>query len=233
MITEKKRWLTYTWFNRHPKSGLGVAHLYSPVETELAMMVRVPFPTMLVDLRHPDFVTTWSASARTKINRAVREQLTVDRGHYLIPDILRLFSATAVLKGLRGYTPQDLDTLPHLESSAVFYDGVMLCSHIWVIDDQEKRAVLFVNASNHHNENDDASLTGRAHYFLLWQDGLFLQERGIRIMDLMGYDPQTKDTSLKGVYQWKEGTHGQTEMLYHYYPVWFYQARKLRKWIRG
>ena len=71
----------------------------------------------------------------------------------------------------------------------------------------------------------------RAHYFLLWQDGLFFRNLGIELLDLMGYEPNTKDKDLKGVYTWKEGTHGQTEMLYHYYPSWFYVFRKLRKLV--
>jgi hypothetical protein len=197
------------------------------------MMVRVPFPTMTVDLRNPEYVNEWSASTRTKINRATREGLTVDRGNFLIPDILKLFAATATLKGLRGYKPEDFDHIPYVEPAAIFYEGVMLCSHIWVIDKEEKRALLYVNASNHHNNNDDTSLTGRAHYFLLWQDGLYLRHLGIDTMDLMGYVADSPNPWLKGIYQWKSGTHGKEEILYHYYPIWFYVLRKFRNMLTG
>lgn len=229
MIRQKSRWMHYTWFNRRPGSSLGTTHLFSYEALKLPAMVRVPFPTMVIDLQDEQFVSGWSSSARNKINRATREQLSVDRGNYLITDILRLFTATAVLKGLRGYQASHFDQLPHVESSAIFYDGVMLCSHIWVVDDEEKRALLYVNASNHHNPNDDTSLTGRAHYFLLWQDGLYLRQKGVQIMDLMGFESGTQDPLLKGIYQWKAATHGKVEMLYHHYPVWFYTMRKLRK----
>lgn len=233
MITERKRLMTYTYFNRNPGWDLRTTHLFSPVVKEIVLMIRVPFPTMVVDLQDIAFVNHWSASTRNKINRAEREGLTVDRGNYLIPDILKLFSSTAVLKGLRGYKQADIDSLAHVECSAVFYEGVMLCSHIWLIDTEEKRALLYVNASNHHNDNDDKSLTGRAHYFLLWQDGLHLRQLGIAKMDLMGYDPASPNSWLKGIYQWKAGTHGKEEMLYHYYPGWFYVLRKFRNMVTG
>jgi len=233
MIVEQKRWMTYTYFNREPGQSLGTTHLFSMFKKQIALMVRVPFPTMIVDLRDSAFVSQWSASTRTKINRAEREGLTVDRGHYLIPDILRLFSSTAALKGLRGYVPEDFKHLPQIQSSAIYYEGFMLCSHIWLIDTEEKRAMLYVNASNHHNDNDDKSLTGRAHYFLLWQDGLYLRNLGIEIMDLMGYSANSTHKWMSGIYQWKAGTHGKEEMLYHYYPMWFYVLRKFRNMLTG
>ncbi len=98
---------------------------------------------------------------------------------------------------------------------------------------EEKRALLFVNASTHHDNNIDSSLVGRAHYYLLWQDGMHLRNNGIDCLDLHGYQPGSKDPSLQGVYKWKEGTHGQQEELYHYYPLWFYYLLKMRKKISG
>jgi len=233
MIREQKRWMTYTYFNRKPGWALSTTHLFSLVMKDILLMIRIPFPTIVVDLRDPTFVTKWSDSTRTKINRAEREGLTVDRGHYLLTDTLKLFAATARLKGLKGYTPQDFDQFPVVESSAIFYEGVMLCSHIWVIDKEEKRALLYVNASNYHHDNDDKSLTGRAHYFLLWQDGLFLRQMDVETMDLMGYEPNTRNTMMKGVYQWKAGTHGKEVVLFHYYPLWFYVLRKFRNILTG
>jgi hypothetical protein len=120
-----------------------------------------------------------------------------------------------------------------VECSAIHFEGVTLAAHIWIIDKEEKRAMLYVNATSQHLYHDDTSLVGRAHYFLLWQDGLFLQSKGIKTMDLQGYDPQSGDPRLKGVYAWKEGTHGQQEILYHYYPIWFYVLRKFRNMVTG
>lgn len=233
MIIEKKKWMTYTYFNHDPQTGLDVTHLFSPMKKDIPMMKRVAFPTMTVDMRNPDFMGLWSKSTRYKINKAEMEGLTVDRGHFLLPDILKLFSSTASVKGLRGYQPNDFDFLPSIECSAILIDEVMICSHVWLIDKDEKRALLYVNASNHNNENDDKSLTGRAHYFLLWQDGLYLQSQGVETMDLMGYEKDTADQWMKGVYQWKAGTHGRQETLYHYYPLWFYGLRKFRNMLTG
>ena len=231
MIEEKKKWMNYTYFNREPQSRFDTTHLFSPVKRHLTMMKCIPFPTMVIDLRKQAFVEKWSKSTKYKVARAEKEGLTVDRGNYLLPDILKLFSATATLKGLKGYKPQDFNTFPTIACSAIHYDGVMICSHVWLIDKDERRALLYVSASNHHNENDDKSLTGRAHYFLLWQDGLFLRSLGVETMDLMGYEPDSTHPWLKGVYQWKAGTHGKQETLYHYYPVWFYGLRKFRNML--
>lgn len=233
MITQRKKRMTYTYFNRNPGLNIRTTHLFSLVKKKVPLMVRVPFPTMTVDLLKPEGMSNWAASARTKINRAEREGLTVDRGNFLIPGILNLFAVTAALKGLRGYVPSDFDQFPLVKSSAVIYEGVMLCSHIWVIDAEEQRALLYVSASNFQNDNDDKSMTGRAHYFLLWHDALYLKSLGIKVMDLMGYEPETLNPLLKGVYQWKAGTHGKEEMLYHYYPFWFYVFRKFRNMVTG
>jgi hypothetical protein len=233
MIVEEKKWMTYTYFNHDPRSRWNMTHLFSPRKRNLSMMKCIPFPTMIVDLREQAFVEGWSKSTKYKITRAEKEGLTVDRGNYLLPDILKLFSATATLKGLNGYKSKDFDSFPWIECSAVLFEGVMLCSHVWMIDKDEKRAMMYVSASNHHNENDDKSLTGRAHYFLLWQDGLYLRSQGLETMDLMGYESDSANQWMKGVYQWKAGTHGKQETLYHYYPLWFYGLRKFRNMLTG
>jgi hypothetical protein len=193
--------------------------------------IREAYPTMIIDVSDAEFLKNWSSSTRTKVNKAIREQLTVDRGDYLLPDILNLFATTAAVKSLRGYQPEDFHLFPRVECSAIILDGVMLCGHVWVIDEEESRALLHVNATNHRHEHEDTSMTGRAHYFLLWHDGLFLREQSIRTLDLQGYDANTKKDWMKGVYRWKAGTHGEQVEVYHYYPFWFYFVRKLRNWL--
>ena len=231
MIEQKKKGMSYTYFNRHPAYSLKETHLFSFADQKITGMVKVPFSTMTVPVRDENFISAWSASTRNKVNKVVREEFVADRGNNLLPEILRLFSLNAERKKLKGYKLNHFDQLSPMECSAIVHDGVMLCGHVWLVDYAEKRVLLYVNASNYHNEHEDASLTGRAHYFLLWQDGLFFRNLGIDLLDLMGYEPNTKDKDLKGVYTWKEGTHGQTEMLYHYYPSWFYVFRKLRKLV--
>lgn len=231
MFREKKKWMDYTYYSRDPEFHLRTTHLYALVKKDEKFSIRVPFPTMTVDISRDDFLTRWSASTRTKVNRAGREGLAVDRGAFLLKDILKLFSLTAEKKELRGFSVNDFDTFPKFECSAIILNGAMLCGHVWLIDEEEKRAMLYISATNHRNENDDTAMTGRAHYFLLWQDGLYLREKGIVTMDLQGYNPESKDPKLIGVYTWKAGTHGQQEMLYHYFPVWFHWLRKFRNII--
>ena len=233
MIEQKKNWMSYTYFNHSPVFDLRTSHLFSLSDQKINGMVKVHFSTMTVDIRNENFISGWSASTRNKVNRIAKETFVADRGKYLLPDILKLFSVNAERKKLGGYAVSHFDELNPIECSAIIHEGVMLCGHVWLIDKTEKRALLYVNASNYQNEHEDASLTGRAHYFLLWQDGLYFRNLGIEMLDLMGYEANTKDQSLKGVYTWKEGTHGKTEMLYHYYPVWFYIFRKLRKRLTG
>lgn len=229
MIRQEKKWMTYTFLNRKPGYDFRTAHLFSLANNKITGMKRVAFPTMIVSLKKPDFLQRWSKSARYKINRAEKEGLAVDRGAFLLDDILKLFSLTAASKRLSGYTPDHFsDISSHISCSAVYFDGVMLCGHIWLIDKDEKRAILYVSASNRHDENSDTSLTGRAHYFLLWQDGLFFRQEGIETIDLMGYDPASKDPQMQGINQWKAATHGRQEVLYHYYPWWFYILRRVR-----
>lgn len=233
MIVQRKRWMTYTYFNPSPGWNWSRTHLFSTTRKKMAGMVRVPFSTLTVDLRDEHFLEKWSSSTRAKIHRAQGEHLAVDRGNYLLVEILHLFNSRVRAKGLSGYAPNHFDTLFPLECSAIYVEGVMLCGHIWLVDAAEKRALLYVNASNQSGEPDDRPLVGRAHYFLLWQDGLYLRQMGIQILDLMGYEADSPDPGLRGVYQWKAGTHGQTAMLYHYYPGWFYLLRKFRNMLTG
>jgi hypothetical protein len=231
MISIKRKWMQYTYFERNASARSGTTHLFSFDSTNKPLVTTVPFKTMTVDISQPDFLKKWSSSTRNKVNKAVREVLVADRGQYLLPDILKLFSSTARAKSLRGYPVSHFDAFDHIECSVIQFEGVMICGHIWLIDQVEKRALLYVNATNRYNLEEDTSMTGRANYFLLWQDGLHLQRMGIVTMDLMGYDPKSKNAAIQGVSRWKEGTHGQEETLYHHYPTWFYLLRKLRNML--
>lgn len=229
MIKEVKKWMCYYYFDRNPVFRMNGTFLYSPVKKNIPGMVRISFSTMLTDVKECDFVNTWSRSTRTKINKVQEDHLNIDRGRDLLPKILELFSATARSKNLRGHFPEDFDSRPWIMCSAVFQNENMLAGHVWVLDGEEKCALLFVNASAHHEESVDPSLTGRAHYYLLYQDGLYLRNNGIDCLDLNGYEPSPKDVSLSGVYKWKEGTHGQQVEYYNYYPLWFYWYRKWKR----
>ncbi len=231
MISQKKRMMHYTYFNRAPSRAMSTTHLFALHKHSFSLMVCTPFPTITVDIISPDFVGGWSASCRTKINKANLDDLKVDRSKKGLEDVMNLFQLTARRKGLRGSSSEDLATFPKVEISALYKDGEILCGHIWVIDEEERRALLYVNASKHSRMKEDASLIGRAHYFLLWQDGLFLHQNGVDKLDLMGYREANPDPQLKGVYQWKAATHGTSEVLYHYYPIWFYVLRKFRNML--
>lgn len=231
MIKEKRRWMTYTYFNRNPGANICTTHLFAFGMKPEFMMICVPFPTITVDLSEKDFVSAWSASTRTKINKAGQDALNIERGKEWLTQVLQLFMLTARRKGLNGYKDEDFSGFSTIEVSATFKNGLLLCGHVWIIDREEARALLYVNATQHGRDSEEASVIGRAHYHLLWQDGLMLQQKGIKTMDLMGFDPDTKDLNLSGVYQWKAGTHGTSEILYHYYPIWFYVLRKFRNML--
>ena len=228
MIKEQKKWMCYTYFHREPGFQWKMTHLFSPVKKNIPGMVRIACPTMIADIRECDFIRSWSKSVRTKINKAETESFTIKRDAELLPEILDMFRQTAIAKSLRGHYPGDFNSRPWILCSAVYENEKMLAGHIWMIDEEEKRSLLFVNASAHH-QHTDQGLISRAHYYLLYQDGLYLRNNGIDCLDLNGYKPGQDDPSLSGVYRWKEATHGQPEDLYHYYPAWFYWLRKMRK----
>jgi hypothetical protein len=229
MIKEERKWMCYHYFHRNPRFGWKATFLFSPVRKDIPGMKRLPCNTIVTDIRECDFLNTWSSSTRTKVRKAENEPLELHRGVDLLPRILDLFRQTAGLKKLRGHFPEDFDTRPWIICSAIYSGDKMLAGHVWVIDEEERRALLFVNASAHHDASVDPSLVSRAHYYLLWQDGLHLRNNGIDCLDLHGYAPETKDPGLAGVYRWKEGTHGEAQELFHYYPLWFYLLRKWRQ----
>jgi len=229
VITEQKKWLTYTYFNRNPGFFLTIVHLFSPVKKNITGMKRISFPTMVIDIRDENFKDTWSKSTRHDVNRAEKDDLTIKRGKELLSDILALFEKTAASKGLRGYKVGDFNSRPWIECSAVFFENKMLAAHVWLKDMDEKRTFFYVNVSRHREPGYDPAMIGRAHYYLLWQDGMHFRNQGIETMDLMGYDPNKTEQVLAGVNAWKEGTNGKQVELYHYYPTWFYWLKKLRK----
>src|SRR5687768_12904752 len=166
MIREKKKWMCYTYFNRKPTFHWYTTHLFSPIRKKIRGMVSVPCPTMIADIKECDFLNNWSSSTRTKINKAEQESLSLQRDKELLPEILKLFSETAKHKGLRGHYPHDFDSRPWILCSAVKSGYKILAGHVWLIDEEEKRGLLFVNASAHHDAGIDQSLIGRAHYYL-------------------------------------------------------------------
>jgi hypothetical protein len=99
-------------------------------------MIRVPFPTMIVDLKNEQFVENWSKSTRYKVNRAEKENFIILRDNALLKDILDLFTKTARAKGLRGHTISDFDSRDWIICSAVFFEDKMLAGHVWIIDTQ-------------------------------------------------------------------------------------------------
>jgi lipid II:glycine glycyltransferase (peptidoglycan interpeptide bridge formation enzyme) len=208
-------------------------HLLSLVETKIKGMVCVPFPTMIIDLKNPDFLNDWSSSTRYKVNRADKENFEIKRSNHLLADILNLFQKTARAKGLRGFTTGDFYSRPWILCTAIYQDNELLAGHVWIIDKEERRSLFYVNASDHRDEQTDASVIGRAHYYLLWKDGLYLQSIGIDTMDLYGYNPDESNPALTGVNTWKEGTHGRQQKLYNYYPVYVYWLRKFRNMVAG
>lgn len=226
MLTEIKKRMNYYYFHRDPVFRWNSSYLFSSVFTNIRGMVRVYVPTMIVDIKQTSFEQTWSRSTRTKISKAGGDDLRIERDLSLLNDILNLFAGTAKSKGLRGHYVNDFDSRPWIVCTAVFLKKTMLAGHIWIVDPEEKRCLLFVNASAHYDSIDRA-LVSRAHYYLLWQDGLFMRKEGMEIMDLNGYDPDKVDPRISGVYSWKEGTHGKKENRYHYYPVWFYLLKKI------
>ena len=228
MIRERKKWMCYTYYHKDPRFRWRETFLFSLVKKKIPGMICVPFPTMIADVRECDFLNTWSKSTRTKINKVKEENLVIRRGIDFLPEVLALFSNTAKSKNLRGHYPEDFQTRPWIVCSAIYSKDTILAGHVWLIDEEEKRSLLFVNASAHHDDEADTSLVGRAHYYLLYQDGVYLRTHGIDFMDLNGYNPDPNDPSLAGVNRWKEATHGQSEQLYNYYPVWFYLYRKWR-----
>lgn len=228
MIRELKKWMCYEYHHREPCFRWRTTFLFSPVKKKIRGMIRRSFPTMLADVRENDFISLWSKSSRYKVNKAEEEKYAIRRGPEVLPEILDCFAETARRKKLRGYCVADFDSRPWIICSAIYHEEKLLAGHVWIMDEEERRALLFVNAASHISPEADASLTGRAHYYLLYQDGLYLRNHGIDDLDLNGYIPECKDPALAGVYRWKEGTHGRQEELYHYYPVWFYWLRKIR-----
>lgn len=228
VIREKRKFLNYTYFSRNPSFQLKAVHLFSFAKKNIPGMKRIDFPTMILDIKGQIFLDTWSKSTRYKVNRAEKENFRISRHPDILKDILFLFQKTADAKGLRGFVPADFNSKPWIECSAVFDADKIVAGHIWLIDRQEKRILLYVNASDHHEENYDASVVGRAHYYLLWKDGLHFQATGIETLDLNGYCTETNDPLLKGVYTWKEGMHGRQENLYQYYPWHVFWLRKFR-----
>ena len=228
MIRQQKRWMQYTYFNRQPDVRLGTTHLFALAEKSLFGMIRESFPTMTVDIRDENFLDAWSSSCRTKIRKAEQEALDLIRDRTLLKEVLDLFRQTALRKGIEGYDQKHFDSFPQIAVTGVRSEEKLMCGHVWLVDPEEKRALFYVNASRFADAKEDAAFIGRAHYYLLYQDGLYLREMGIDTLDLMGYDPEKKDPKKAGVYQWKAATRGTQECVFHYYPIWFYVLRKIR-----
>jgi hypothetical protein len=173
------------------------------------LFIRRPFTTIQIDLeREPEVIQAdMQKTVRYKIRRADGEALVWEAG--VDPgDFAAFHGAFARGKGIEGID------LAHIESfgSALVLtrtsrDGQILAQHAHLVDEQASKARLVYSSSGRF-ENADAALVGRANRWCHWKDMLHFKERGIRVYDLGGFAPETKDPTLEGINDFKTGFGG-------------------------
>jgi hypothetical protein len=169
-----------------------------------------PFATLHIDLaRNPEeILADMQKTVRYKIRRADGEGLSwdssIDKGEFA-----GFHASFARGKGIEGIDVLRIASFGRaLVLTRVVQGELVLSQHAHLVDEQESRARL-VYSSSARFDGVDPALVGRANRWCHWKDMLHFKERGIRIYDLGGFAPETKDPTLEGINDFKTGFGGQ------------------------
>lgn len=228
LVNRRIRGIPYAqkWFARAgaPADALKVVAYYQYLGSRApAFFVRRPFTTIHIDLsRDLDAIQeNMQKTVRYKIRRADRESLSWDVD--IDPqEFMTFHDAFSREKGIEGV---DLSRIGSFGSalvlSRVTWNGRTLAQHAHVVDRSEGRARLVYSSSGRF-EGADPALAGRANRWCHWKDMLHFRGLGLRTYDLGGIAVGTRDRTLAGINEFKEGFGGTVAREDHWMsPLYF------------
>ena len=106
-----------------------------------------------------------------------------------------------------------------------------LVMHVYIMDNEEKRAVLMFSASLFRAEefNDIKHIIGNANRFLHFKDMLYFKSLGLSYYDFGGYAMSKDSQDLKNINFFKKSFGGNIVKEYDYYSFLYFLGKKIMK----
>ncbi len=208
------------------------------------LMKKHIFYTKYVDLTlsKDELKSTFSKTVRQKINKAGRESVTFNiyklDTQEKIGFYINYYNEFAKSKKLH-FNISKRNIMPFLDNSLVTYseyNGVILSMHRYILDNESKIA-CFVESSSHFRliDKDDTvnrNFIGIANIFLMYQDMLYLKEKGFTSYDLGGYGVNTDDPAILAINYFKDGFKGTLVQENHFESYPFLLLKFFHKLIK-
>lgn len=198
------------WFAASPGKWnfLNSYYKQSP-STEFAYgYVRKPFFTKTISLRQSqdEIEAGFDRNTAYEIRRAIKDGVeTYTDGN--VEEFIKIYNEFAETKSLAGISRTNLTKYKtNLVITYAVHNSHKLVMHAYLADRTIQRVRLLHSASLFRKEHDAQikAVIGRANRLLHLKDILFFQSEGFSVYDLGGYAPDTKDTALIRINQFKD-----------------------------
>ena len=227
------------FFSKEPylKNGLLSQYIQSSSTNIKLGFKRFPKFTKLINISNDEFINDFDKTNLRKIKRAKKEGVICENG-YDIKEFVDYYNKfldnkklnyTLSVKQLEKYTDF------FIIRKAFLQNGKILVFHSYLIDSSEKKVRAFHTASDIHNvilTKEEKSVIGRANRLLNFEDMIYFKRLGCLTYDNGGYAYNTKDISLQGINNFKDGFGGTLVEESNYIPYIVYIYKKVKKFIK-
>lgn len=228
------------WFDERPKltDALRFVEYYSTASKDdvIGFKREGSFTKILNIKKTPEeLLNQCGKNTQYKIKRAEREgvrfeiETNIDAFIDFYNSFVKSKNTTEVLPMLKKDNIYCLKN--NLTITKAVFENEILVMHSYITDKESKRVRLLNTASLFRYEDDTLkrNLIGRANRFLHYRDMLYFKDQGIEIYDMGGYAPDTNDSDLKKLNEFKDGFGGELieESSYVSFPLYIYQRLRI------
>lgn len=221
-----KYWL---WFAKpFDVKGAAMVNFFSYEKYDVEGFKRSDGLTTVIDLRQ-DLDNIWSQMRKKYTRKLIIEG---EKKGIEIKQDKNFSEFKKIYKHFRKVKKLSSDPFALLQQGTFFsayYKGEMIAGHIFVVGQKEMRS--WVTASSHlaHKKWKDKRLVGCANRMLIWQAIKWGKNQGIELFDLGGISPDSKNSGLRTLAEFKESFGGQRKECYYYFKVY---SPIIKWWMR-
>lgn len=196
-------------------------YIQSCETTRILGFFRSTFPTKIVNLQHPidTLDNNLDKTVRYEIRRAERDNVKILE--LLQPsEFLSFYNNFANEKNLPKITEHHFNSIKQfVRILCATHNESTLVMHAYILDHKSHRCRLLYSASQilHCTDTRWRAHVGRANRYLHWAAMAFFKQLGFHEYDLGGYALNTKNPTLAGINQFKDGFGGVLRLEYNYY----------------
>lgn len=223
------------WNNLFPYSvspfSFCIFHHVRKERTPPSFLLKIKYVILEIDLKIPAEMIfgRFNKQVRNSIRSAERLGIICEetRNYDMFRDYFNLFADQKGIPRLQKYLFDQLDG--NLFISIAQHNGKILCAHCYLVDHEEKYAILFRSASSRYLDAAlDGNLVGKANKLLHFRDMVALKERGIETYEFGGYDERRGRHRMAGINSFKSRFGGSVNHHFRYITFPYFLIRKTK-----